>query len=45
MYRYLFSPIRINQLEIKNRIAYPALWAGSFTAFHQLIIMILQAAS
>ncbi|MDD3992553.1 MAG: NADH:flavin oxidoreductase, partial [Desulfobacteraceae bacterium] len=25
MYRYLFSPITINQLEIKNRIAYPAL--------------------
>jgi len=25
MYRHLFSPIRINQLEIKNRIAYPAL--------------------
>ncbi|MFZ5569972.1 MAG: FAD-dependent oxidoreductase [Thermodesulfobacteriota bacterium] len=25
MYRYLFSPIRINNCEIKNRIAYPAL--------------------
>ncbi len=25
MYRHLFSPIKINQLEIKNRIAYPAL--------------------
>lgn len=25
MYRYLFSPITINSLEIKNRIAYPAL--------------------
>jgi len=25
MYKYLFSPIKINQLEIKNRIAYPAL--------------------
>jgi 2,4-dienoyl-CoA reductase (NADPH2) len=25
MYRYLFSPITINRLEIKNRIAYPAL--------------------
>ncbi|MGM0403846.1 MAG: FAD-dependent oxidoreductase [Thermodesulfobacteriota bacterium] len=25
MYRNLFSPIRINSLEIKNRIAYPAL--------------------
>ncbi len=25
MYRYLFSPIKINKLEIKNRIAYPAL--------------------
>ncbi|MFZ1987018.1 MAG: hypothetical protein WAU91_21580, partial [Desulfatitalea sp.] len=25
MYPYLFSPIRINRLEIKNRIAYPAL--------------------
>ncbi len=25
MYRYLFSPIRINRLEIKNRIAYPSL--------------------
>ncbi|MBI9087120.1 MAG: FAD-dependent oxidoreductase [Desulfobacterales bacterium] len=25
MYKYLFSPIRINQLEVKNRIAYPAL--------------------
>ncbi len=25
MYSYLFSPIRINKLEIKNRIAYPAL--------------------
>jgi 2,4-dienoyl-CoA reductase (NADPH2) len=25
MYRYLFSPIQINQLEIKNRIAYPSL--------------------
>ncbi len=25
MYRYLFSPIRINALEIKNRIAYPSL--------------------
>ena len=25
MYRYLFSPIRINTLEIKNRIAYPSL--------------------
>ncbi|MFZ5570033.1 MAG: FAD-dependent oxidoreductase [Thermodesulfobacteriota bacterium] len=25
MYRHLFSPIRINRLEIKNRIAYPAL--------------------
>jgi 2,4-dienoyl-CoA reductase (NADPH2) len=25
MYKYLFSPIQINQLEIKNRIAYPAL--------------------
>lgn len=25
MYKYLFSPISINQLEIKNRIAYPAL--------------------
>lgn len=28
MYPYLFSPIRINQLEIKNRIAYPALGLG-----------------
>lgn len=25
MYRYLFSPIKINRVEIKNRIAYPAL--------------------
>ena len=25
MYRYLFSPIQINGLEIKNRIAYPSL--------------------
>ena len=25
MFKYLFSPILINQLEIKNRIAYPAL--------------------
>lgn len=25
MYDYLFSPIRINQVEIKNRIAYPSL--------------------
>ncbi len=25
MYRHLFSPIRINRLELKNRIAYPAL--------------------
>ena len=25
MYRYLFSPIQINQLEIKNRVAYPSL--------------------
>ncbi|MGD2097722.1 MAG: FAD-dependent oxidoreductase [Desulfobacterales bacterium] len=25
MYRYLFSPIQINTLEIKNRIAYPSL--------------------
>jgi 2,4-dienoyl-CoA reductase (NADPH2) len=25
MYRHLFSPIKINKLEIKNRIAYPAL--------------------
>ncbi len=25
MYRYLFTPITINRLEIKNRIAYPAL--------------------
>ncbi len=25
MYHHLFSPIRINRLEIKNRIAYPAL--------------------
>jgi 2,4-dienoyl-CoA reductase (NADPH2) len=25
MYRYLFSPIRINTLEIKNRLAYPSL--------------------
>jgi len=25
MYPYLFSPIRINRLEVKNRIAYPAL--------------------
>jgi len=25
MYNYLFSPIKINNLEIKNRIAYPAL--------------------
>ena len=25
MYRYLFSPITINQLEIRNRIAYPSL--------------------
>jgi 2,4-dienoyl-CoA reductase (NADPH2) len=25
MYRYLFSSIRINTLEIKNRIAYPSL--------------------
>ena len=25
MYRYLFSPIKINQVEIRNRIAYPAL--------------------
>ena len=25
MYKYLFSPIRINTLEIKNRIAYPSL--------------------
>ena len=25
MYRHLFSPIKINSLEIKNRIAYPAL--------------------
>lgn len=25
MYKYLFSPIKINKLEIKNRIAYPAL--------------------
>jgi 2,4-dienoyl-CoA reductase (NADPH2) len=25
MYRYLFSPIRINRLEVKNRIAYPSL--------------------
>ncbi len=25
MYKYLFSPISINHLEIKNRIAYPAL--------------------
>ena len=25
MYRYLFSPIQINRLEIKNRIAYPSL--------------------
>ncbi len=25
MYKYLFSPIRINQTEIKNRLAYPAL--------------------
>lgn len=25
MYRYLFSPIRINKLSIKNRIAYPSL--------------------
>ena len=25
MYRNLFSPIRINTLEIKNRIAYPSL--------------------
>jgi len=25
MYRHLFSPIYINQIEIKNRIAYPAL--------------------
>jgi 2,4-dienoyl-CoA reductase-like NADH-dependent reductase (Old Yellow Enzyme family) len=25
MYKYLFSPIRINTLEVKNRIAYPAL--------------------
>lgn len=25
MYHYLFSPIRINKLEIKNRIVYPAL--------------------
>jgi 2,4-dienoyl-CoA reductase (NADPH2) len=25
MYQYLFSPIRINTLEIKNRIAYPSL--------------------
>ena len=25
MYKYLFSPIRINVLEIKNRIAYPSL--------------------
>ena len=25
MYRHLFSPITINRLEVKNRIAYPAL--------------------
>jgi 2,4-dienoyl-CoA reductase (NADPH2) len=25
MYKYLFSPVKINQLDIKNRIAYPAL--------------------
>ena len=25
MYDYLFSPIKINQIEIKNRIAYPSL--------------------
>ena len=25
MYKYLFSPIRINNLEIRNRIAYPSL--------------------
>jgi 2,4-dienoyl-CoA reductase (NADPH2) len=25
MYKYLFSPICINRIEIKNRIAYPAL--------------------
>ena len=25
MYRYLFTPITVNRLEIKNRIAYPAL--------------------
>ncbi len=25
MYEYLFSPVRINRLEIKNRIAYPSL--------------------
>lgn len=25
MYKYLFSPIKINKLEIKNRIVYPAL--------------------
>ena len=25
MYRYLFSPIQINRLEIKNRVAYPSL--------------------
>ncbi len=25
MYNYLFTPIRINRIEIKNRIAYPAL--------------------
>ncbi len=25
MYKYLFSPIRINSVEIKNRIAYPSL--------------------
>lgn len=25
MYKYLFSPIKINNVEIKNRIAYPAL--------------------
>ena len=28
MYKYLFSPITINKLEIKNRIAYPALGFG-----------------
>ncbi len=25
MYRYLFSPIQINRLQIKNRVAYPSL--------------------